>query len=41
MLNAIIESSLNNRFFVLMATLLVGGLGCIRRFTCRSTRCPT
>ena len=27
MLNAIIESSLNNRFFVLMATLLVGGLG--------------
>jgi cobalt-zinc-cadmium resistance protein CzcA len=27
MLNAIIESSLNNRFFVLMATLLVAGLG--------------
>ena len=27
MLNAIIESSLNNRFFVLMATLLIGGLG--------------
>ena len=27
MLNAIIESSLNNRFFVLMATFLVGGLG--------------
>jgi heavy metal efflux system protein len=27
MLNAIIESSLNNRFFVIMATLLVGGVG--------------
>ncbi len=27
MLNAIIESSLNNRFFVIMATLLVGGMG--------------
>ena len=27
MLNAIIDSSLNNRFFVLMATLLVGGVG--------------
>jgi len=27
MLNSIIESSLNNRFFVLMATLLVGGVG--------------
>jgi cobalt-zinc-cadmium resistance protein CzcA len=27
MLNAIIESSLNNRFFVLIATLLVAGLG--------------
>ena len=27
MLNAIIESSLNNRFLVLMATLLVAGLG--------------
>src|SRR5580698_8854370 len=27
MLNTIIESSLNNRFFVLMATFLVGGLG--------------
>src|ERR1700679_1478129 len=27
MLNAIIESSLNNRLFVLMATLLVAGLG--------------
>ena len=27
MLNAIIQSSLNNRFFVLMATVLVGGLG--------------
>ena len=27
MLNTIIESSLNNRFFVLMATLLVAGLG--------------
>jgi cobalt-zinc-cadmium resistance protein CzcA len=27
MLNAIIESSLNNRFFVLMATILIGGLG--------------
>ena len=27
MLNAIIESSLNNRFFVLMATLLVAGVG--------------
>src|SRR5271165_6474944 len=27
MLNAIIESSLNNRFLVLMVTLLVGGLG--------------
>src|SRR5436305_14930306 len=27
MLNAIIESSLNNRFFVLMATALVAGLG--------------
>jgi heavy metal efflux system protein len=27
MLNSIIEASLNNRFFVLMATLLVGGLG--------------
>ncbi|HKI17247.1 MAG TPA: efflux RND transporter permease subunit, partial [Isosphaeraceae bacterium] len=27
MLNAIIESSLNNRFFVLMATFLVAGLG--------------
>ena len=27
MLNAIIESSLNNRFFVLMATLLVAGRG--------------
>src|SRR6516162_10506173 len=29
MLNAIIESSLNNRFFVLMATLLIAGLGII------------
>src|SRR5947209_16888658 len=27
MLNSIIESSLNNRFFVLMATALVAGLG--------------
>jgi heavy metal efflux system protein len=27
MLNAIIESSLNNRFFVLMATLLIAGVG--------------
>ncbi len=27
MLNNIIQSSLNNRFFVLMATLLVAGLG--------------
>src|SRR5262249_24520299 len=27
MLNAIIDSSLNNRFFVLLATFLVGGLG--------------
>ena len=27
MLNSIIESSLNNRFFVLMATLLVAGVG--------------
>ena len=27
MLNAIIESSLNNRFFVLMATALVAGMG--------------
>ena len=27
MLNAIIESSLNNRFFVIMATILVGGVG--------------
>ena len=27
MLNAIIESSLNNRFLVLMATCLVAGLG--------------
>ena len=27
MLNTIIESSLNNRFFVLMATLLVAGVG--------------
>ena len=27
MLNSIIESSLNNRFFVLMATLLVAGMG--------------
>ncbi len=27
MLNAIIDSSLSNRFFVLMATLLIGGLG--------------
>jgi cobalt-zinc-cadmium resistance protein CzcA len=27
MLNAIIDSSLNNRFFVLMATLLIGALG--------------
>jgi cobalt-zinc-cadmium resistance protein CzcA len=27
MLNAIIDSSLNNRFFVLMATLLIGGVG--------------
>jgi heavy metal efflux system protein len=27
MLNAIIESSLNNRFFVLMATVLIGGMG--------------
>jgi cobalt-zinc-cadmium resistance protein CzcA len=27
MLNSIIESSLNNRFFVLMATLLVAGIG--------------
>src|SRR5438132_12814777 len=27
MLNSILESSLNNRFFVLMATALVAGLG--------------
>ncbi len=27
MLNAIIESSLSNRFFVIMATILVGGMG--------------
>ncbi len=27
MLNSIIESSLSNRFFVLMATLLIAGLG--------------
>src|SRR5262245_29752078 len=27
MLNSVIDSSLNNRFFVLMATLLIGGLG--------------
>ena len=41
MLNSIIEASLNNRFFVLMATLLVAGWACTRRSTCRSTRSRT
>ena len=41
MLNSIIEASLNNRFFVLMATLLVAGLGVYSALTCRSTRCRT
>ncbi len=27
MLNSIIQSSLNNRFFVIMATILIGGMG--------------
>ena len=40
MLNAIIESSLNNRFLVLMVTLLVAGLGVYSAPICRSTPCP-
>lgn len=41
MLNSIIQSSLNNRFFVIMATILVGGMGVYSASIWRSTQCPT